>query len=159
YNNQTDSYEYDYGPGTAGTLIRHTHTDYVITNSVNGIDYTATGVYLRSLPRQTFVFDAVDTERARTVLEYDNYAADGSHSPLTDRANISGHDSGFTTGYVSRGNLTSTTQYLVTNGTETGSVTTYSQFDIAGNLTKTIDGRGYATLIDYDDRFGGPDGD
>jgi RHS repeat-associated protein len=159
YNNQTDGYEYDYGAGVAGALIRHTHTDYVNTNPVNGTDYTATGVYLRSLPSQTSVFDAGGVERSRTSFEYDNYAADGNHWPLTDRANISGHDSGFTTGYPTRGNLTATTHYLLTNGIVTGSVTAYSQFDIAGNLTKAIDARGYATTIDYDDRFGAPDGD
>ena len=159
YNNEIDSYEYDYGTGAAGALVRHTHTDYVTTNPVNGTDYTATSVYLRSLPSQTSVFDAGGVERLRTTLEYDNYAADGNHWPLTDRANISGHDSGFTTGYATRGNLTAITRYLLTNGTVTGSVTAYSQFDIAGNLTKAIDGRGYATNIDYDDRFGGPDGE
>jgi RHS repeat-associated protein len=159
YNNRTDSYEYDYGTGTAGALVRHTHTNYVTTNPVNGSDYTATGVYLRSLPSQMSVFDAGGVERARTTLEYDNYAADGNHWPLTDRANISGHDTGFTTGYATRGNLTATTHYLLVNGIVTGSVTAYSQFDIAGNLTKMIDGRGYATTIDYNDRFGAPDGD
>jgi len=159
YNNQTDSYEYDYGTGAAGALVRHTRTDYVTTNPVNGTDYTATGVYLRSLPSQMSVFDAGGVERSRTTLEYDNYAADGNHWPLIDRANISGHDSGFTTGYATRGNVTATTNYLLANGAVTGSVTTYSQFDIAGNITKTIDARGYATTIDYDDRFGAPDGD
>ena len=29
YNNQTDAYEYDFGTGAAGILIRQTHTDYV----------------------------------------------------------------------------------------------------------------------------------
>lgn len=159
YNNRTDSYEYDYGPGAAGALVRHTHTNFITTNPVSGIDYTSTGVYLRSLPSQTSVFDAGGVERARTTFEYDNYAADGNHWPLTDRVNIGGHDSGFTTGYTTRGNLTATTHSLLTNGIVTGSVITYSQFDIAGNLTKMIDGRGYATTIDYDDRFGAPDGD
>ena len=159
FNNQTDSYEYDYGTGAAGALVRHIHTDYVTTNPVNGTDYTATGVYLRSLPSQTSVFDAGGVERSRTTLEYDNYAADSNHSPLTDRVNISGHDSGFTTAYATRGNLTAITHYLLTNGAVTGSVRAYSQFDIAGNLTKTIDARGYATTIDYADRFGAPDGE
>ena len=40
----------------------------------------------------------------------------------------------------------------------TGSIASYSQFDIAGNVVKAIDGRGYFTTIQYDDRFGTPDG-
>lgn len=159
YNNRTDSYEYAFGTNTAGPLVRHTHTDYLTTNPVNGTDYTGTGIYLRSLPSQISVFDAGGVEQSRTALEYDNYTADGNHWLLTNRSNISGHDSGFTTDYKTRGNLTATTNYLLTNGIVTGSVTTYSQYDIAGNLTKAIDGRGNPVTIDYDDRFGGPDGD
>ncbi|HEV7377421.1 MAG TPA: hypothetical protein VGN95_22075 [Pyrinomonadaceae bacterium] len=34
FNNQTDSYEYNYGTGAAGALLRHTHTDYLTTNPV-----------------------------------------------------------------------------------------------------------------------------
>ena len=159
YNNQTDSYEYGYGTGAAGALVRHTHIDYLTTNPVNGTDYTASGVYLRSLPSQISVFDAGGVERSRQTFEYDNYTADSNHGPLTDRSNITGHDIEFTTNYKTRGNLTASTKYLLTNGTVTGSVTAYSQFDIAGNVTKAIDGRGYATIIDYDDRFGIPDGE
>jgi hypothetical protein len=46
YNILMDVYEYDYGDGQPGPLIRHTHTDYLKTNPVNGLDYTATNIYL-----------------------------------------------------------------------------------------------------------------
>ena len=37
YNNKTDVYEYAYGTGAAGALVRRTHTDFLTTNSINSI--------------------------------------------------------------------------------------------------------------------------
>jgi hypothetical protein len=46
YNNQTDVWEYDFGAGVPGPLIRRTHTDYVTIN--NGVDYAAdTNIHIR----------------------------------------------------------------------------------------------------------------
>ena len=39
-----------------------------------------------------------------------------------------------------------------------GSVSAYHQYDIAGNVVKAIDGRGYSTDFEFADRFGAPDG-
>jgi len=151
YNNKTDVYTYDYG---AVTPARHTHTDYV-----PGTAYTdRTGAHIRNLPSQVSLFDVNGVEQARTVFAYDNYVDDGSHNyaPLVDRPNISNFDPAFGTGYGTRGNPTSTTTYLLTAGLVTGSITSYMQFDIAGNLVKTIDGRGYATTLNFSDNFGAP---
>jgi RHS repeat-associated protein len=156
YNNQTDSWEYDYGVGAPGFLIRSTHNDFLQINPVNGVDYRTTSVHVRSLPIQTQIFDAVGIEKGRTTFEYDNYTNDGSHAPLTDRPGISGFDSSFSTSYVTRGNLTRVTNWILAAGTQLYS---YSQFDIAGNVVKTIDPRGNATTLEYNDRFGAPDGD
>ena len=71
---------------------------------------------------------------------------------------ISGLDAGFSTSYITRGNGTGTTRYLLTNGSVTGSISAYAQFDIAGNGVKTIDGRGFITTLAFADCFGGPDG-
>jgi RHS repeat-associated protein len=159
YNNQTDAYDYDFGSGSAGSLVRHSHTDFLTTNSVNSTDYTTTSIYLRSLPTQTSVYDSGGIERARTTIEYDNYASTSPHAALTDRSSISGFDSSFTS-YTTRGNATSTTHYLLnSSGTVTGSVSGYAQFDIAGNVVEAIDPRGNATLIYYDDCFGAPNGE
>ncbi len=159
YNNQTDAYAYDFGNGAVGALVKHSHTDYLTTNPVNGADYTNTGIYMLSLPTQTSLYDAGGTERARTTFEYDNYLTDSNHAALTDRPSISGFDSSFNTSYTTRGNATATTHYLLVNGSVTSSVLAYAQFDIAGNTVKTIDSRGYTTVLEYDDRFGGADGD
>ena len=43
-------------------------------------------------------------------------------------------------------------------GSSTGSISSYAQYDIAGNVVKSINGRGHATLFDFSDRFGTPDG-
>ncbi|HEY3103764.1 MAG TPA: BPSL0067 family protein, partial [Pyrinomonadaceae bacterium] len=115
-------------------------------------------IHIRSLPTQTSIYDAGGVERARATFEYDNYASDANHAPLVYRASISGLDSAFTTSYTTRGNGTATTHYLLVNGSVTGSITAYAQFDQAGNAVKVIDGRGYATNFDFSDCFGAPDG-
>src|SRR6185503_5520145 len=79
----------------------------------------------------------------------DNYA-----TPLQPRANVSGLDSGFTTGYVTRGNLTRTTRWILSTSTQLHS---YLQYDVAGNVVKGIDARGYPTILEFDDRYGAPD--
>jgi RHS repeat-associated protein len=47
---------------------------------------------------------------------------------------------------------------LSASGSVTGSISAYSQYDIAGSVVKGIDGRGNATILEYDDRYGTPDG-
>ena len=155
FNNQSDIYEYDFGSGSAGLLMRRTHTDYL--TSANYTD--PSGAHLRGLPSQTSIYDANGVERARATFEYDNYTVDGNHAGLIDRLGISGFDTAFITGYATRGNVTATTHYLLVNGSVTGSVAAFAQYDIAGNVVKTIDGRGFATTIDFTDRFGAPDGE
>ena len=118
-------------------------------------DYTAPPIHLRSLPSAQTVYDAAGTQRAQTTYEYDNYNLDANHAPLTDRPGISGLDGAFTTNYLTRGNITAVSRWLNTTG---GLLITYQQYDIAGNVVKRIDARGFATTFDYSDRFGAPDG-
>jgi hypothetical protein len=154
FNNRSDVYEYGFGSGAPGALVRRTHTNYLKINPVNSTDYTTTSIHIRSLPTQVQVFDASGVEKARATFEYDNYASDGSHAPLQARSNISGLDSAFTTSYVTRGNLTRSTNWILSTSTQLHS---YAQYDVAGNMVKTIDPRGYATTVDFADRFGSPD--
>jgi RHS repeat-associated protein len=177
FNNKTDVYEYDYG---ATTPARHSHTDYMTTSSYT--DWT--GAHLRSLPTQTSIFDANEFERARTTFEYDNHVREAAcvsgqpclHDALVPRSGISGECDGtslncpngpdFTsTTYTVRGNVTMTTRYLLdpnTNHLVLGSIAAYAQYDIAGNVVKSIDARStatnvIATTLDFADRFGAPD--
>jgi RHS repeat-associated protein len=166
YNNQTDVWEYDYGSGVAGPLLRHTHTSYLTSgydtlNPVwNNPDLSLT-YHIRNLAAQISVFDGSANERARTTYEYDNYVADSAtfHAALVNRSNISGHDTSIGTSFYNRGNVTAVSQYLLPAGS---AITSFNQYDIAGNVTKVLDPRStpgnvIATSIGYDDNFGGPD--
>lgn len=153
YNNRNNVKEYDFGNGAPGALFRETRTTFITASG-----YTDTSVHLRGLPTQVSVYDGGGVERARSTFEYDNYTQDGNHAALINRSGISSFDSAFNTSYLTRGNVTASTNYLLTNGAVTGSVSNYLQYDIAGNVVKTIDGRGYATTLDFSDRFGSPDG-
>jgi RHS repeat-associated protein len=180
YNNQSDVYEYDFGPGAVGSLLRHTHTDYLTTNEVNGTAYDTVNpnssspdvnatIHLRGLPTKQSVYDGNGVERARTRFEYDKYSGDTNHAPLQtyprpgfSELPISGLDAAFNSGgnNLTRGNITATTHYLLDSiGAPVSSVTAYAQFDITGNPVKAIDPRGYATTLDYKDNFGAPDGE
>jgi RHS repeat-associated protein len=179
FNNQTDVWEFDYGQGAPGALLRHRHIEYAnATNLINGLDYsspspTSTSVHIRNLPIRQSIYDGNGVEQARTTFEYDKYNTDLNHPGLFDYSDISNlctyyesanvcsairsTDQATSTVYVTRGNLTGVTSYLLSNGTETGSVSVYSQYDVAGNVVKAIDGRGYATSFEFKDRFGSPD--
>jgi RHS repeat-associated protein len=156
FNNRTDVYEYDYGAGVAGALMRHTHTDYLTINPINNADYTGTGIHLRGLPVQQSVYDAGGVERARVTYEYDNYGADSNHAALVPRYGISGLDAAYTSSYETRGNVTRTSSWLLPSNQ---AINSYAQYDVAGNAIKTIDPRGSATTINYADCYGAPDGE
>ena len=136
YNNQTDVYEYGFGTGAAGALVRRTHTDY-FTSSYDTLNPSASNPdpsltsHIRDLPWRVFIYDAAGALQAKVQTEYDNYVQDGTdclHSfrcPLKPRSDISGLDSQFTTAYTKRGNPTAVTRYLVFNNTITGSVSSF----------------------------------
>jgi RHS repeat-associated protein len=164
FNNPNNVKEYDFGSGGPGNLLRETRTTFVTSSS-----YTGTTAHIRRLPASVSVWEGT-TERSRTVYEYDSYTQDGSdcahsfHCPLQPRSDITGLDAAFTTNYLTRGNVTNTTQYLLVNGSVTGSISTYSLYDVAGNLVKSIDPRStisniIATTFVFDDRYGAPDGE
>jgi hypothetical protein len=153
YNNENDVKDYAFGNGSPGSLVRETTISFATSST-----YTGTSVHLRSLPSQVSVLDAGGVERARTSYEYDNYATDTNHAGLVNRSNISGFDSSFNTSYTTRGNATGTTNYLLMNGTVTGSVSAYAQYDIAGNAIKAIDALGNVTSFGFSDNYGAPDG-
>ncbi|HYP54560.1 MAG TPA: hypothetical protein VEQ42_13505, partial [Pyrinomonadaceae bacterium] len=56
YNNLTDTYDYDYGAGAPGALLRRSHTDYVTAGAYVGADVSPSlGAHLRSLRLQEWV--------------------------------------------------------------------------------------------------------
>lgn len=130
FNNQSNVKEYDFGPGAPGALLRETRTTYITS-----ANYTASNVNLIGLPSQISVFDVNSFERARTSFEYDNYTLDGPncqqsyHCGIGPRSNVSGFDPNFGTSYNTRGNVTASTQFLLTSGSVTGSISSYSHYD------------------------------
>jgi YD repeat-containing protein len=115
HNNVSDTYEYDFGSGSAPTYpTRHTHTDYVITNNsvnypdpANGSTYTASDLHLRGLAKEQKVYSVNTSTGAETLVadstsEYDNYASSSPHASLVPRSSISGLDAAFTTSYPTR---------------------------------------------------------
>lgn len=163
YNSLTDVYEYDFGSsGSPGPLLRHTQTSFL--KNLNGIDYSAssiqigTEVHLRDFPVQVSVFDS-SKELSRTTYEYDNYGTDTNHAELMPRPYISGLDPIYGASYVTRGNVTAASSFQITNNVATLVATTYSQYDVAGNVVKMIDPRGFPTILDYADHFGTPNGE
>lgn len=151
----TDVYEYDYGVGVPGNLIRRTHTEHE-----GAVSYTNSSVNLLSLPKESWISSDANGNSivSRTKYEYDNYGTDANHASLEDRSNIIGHDSNYGTSFTTRGNVTKVTRYADAQN-QTGAVSAYSQYDIAGNVIKVIDAKGNASTIDYSDRFGSPDGE
>ncbi|HEU4509335.1 MAG TPA: RHS repeat-associated core domain-containing protein [Pyrinomonadaceae bacterium] len=156
YNSLIDVIERDYNLN----ILRRKQTTYLKT--LNGVDYAglniqnSSALHIRDLPLQESIIGWGNVEEARTTYEYDNYTTNSTHALLVARANISGLDPAFTTGYVTRGNATAITRHLLTNGIPTGSVTSYLQYDVAGNVVKTINARGNVTTYDFTDRFGSP---
>lgn len=176
YCNKTDTYEYDYGVGQAGALLRHTQTTFVKTT--NSQDYAcdpsttcdyntltsginSSVIHLRSLPLRLSIYDSANTEQARTVFEYDNYSTQEGHAALVARSQITGLCDSINapqctlsdpTVLKTRGNLTATTSYTDA-AAQTGAVTTYVQYDVAGNVVKKIDARGKESSITYGDSF------
>jgi RHS repeat-associated protein len=172
YANVTDTYGYDYG----GALLGRAHADYVTDPS-----YTSrTGAHLRTLVREAWVStDAAGTNKITlNDVEYDNYTADPAngnrHAPLVARDHIAGLcttsdpagncSNADPASYITRGNVTGMTSYLLANDASvSGSITANWQFDVAGNIVKAIDARrkpdgsGYETTYDFQDCFGAPD--
>ncbi len=187
YNNPVDVWEYDYGPGAPPTYAtRHTHTDYLATNSVNSAVYdnpppvsaTDTFIHLRSLPTQQTVYavnpsTGTETWAAKTVYEYDNYTG-ANHAALVPRSNISG-PTGLTytfdpcsgvaacpASHQTRGNLTQVNRWLNSGGSSV--VSTFAQYDVAGNVVTAIgadryDGTRTTSVFDFSDCYGAPNGE
>ncbi len=182
FNNLTDEYLFEYGDGTPGNLVRQTHTDYLTDTNYT----SSSGVYLRSLPIHSWVGAPVSNSNVvplptidpdpdptppitptptptpnaqmhifqRIRYEYDNYA----ENSLISRVNVVGHDStNYNVANSLRGNVTKVTSYADAQN-ETGAINVSSQYDILGNIVKTIDAKGNVSTIGYEDNFGIPDG-
>jgi hypothetical protein len=146
FNLLTDTYEYDFGLN----FVRRSHTEFKKDTA-----YTNNAVNLRTLPIESWVSSDISGGNivSRTKYEYDNYSGTANTAPLLDRTNITGHDAAYGTNYTTRGNPTKITTYADAQN-QTGAISVHSQYDIAGNVFKVIDAKGYASTISYNDNFG-----
>ena len=172
YNNQTNSWEYDYG---SSTPTRHTRTKYLTTNIVNGITYYYDTVnsnttnpdinatfHLRNLPEEQFIYSIDPATQAETLVAHTLFSYD--QTTLTPRPNISGLcttivpntspvqcDNSSPTTYLQRGNVTRTSRWRNTDGAW---LNTDMQYDVAGNVTVNTDPLAHSITFDYADKFG-----
>jgi RHS repeat-associated protein len=149
-NNPIQVDEYDFDQETA---TRTTKTSYF-----TGGNYTSTGsstLNLLMLPADQAVYDSADLvhAKARTTYEYDKYINDGNNKLLasySDFQSIPGHDVSFDTSKLERGNATKITK-LVDASTSTSS---YTRYDVLGNVVSVKDPNGNESLLSYLDDFG-----
>jgi RHS repeat-associated protein len=141
--------DYDFGSGAVGALIRKKDYTWLATNSVNNQNYTSTSIYILNRKSTEKISDANGNLFAQTQYEYDNYASDSKHAPLQASGAVQ-HDSAFSTSSTIRGNLTDVQHWRNTDGTW---LTTYNQYDDAGNLLKTIDPAGHTSSFGFGDSW------
>jgi RHS repeat-associated protein len=142
-NNVSEVREYDFDQ----TLKRRSTTTYV-TGSYQSDD----SIHLISLPYIQTIYDP-NNQVSQTTNEYDNYADDGSHLPLSyhNYGTVTGHDSNFGGGLSARGNLTAVGRWLNTNGS---TIYSYTRYDILGNVVGTKDAIGNLVEFSFADDFG-----
>jgi len=152
-NNPVQADEYDFDQ----TLKRRTTTSYF-----TGGNYTGTGVNtlnILTLPVEQAVYGAADlvNPKSRTTYEYDNYTPYGNNDALqtyTDYSSIPGRtqspETAFDTTYTTRGNATKVTRLV--SGAST--ISSYTRYDVLGNVVSAKDPRGNVAAIDYLDDFG-----
>jgi RHS repeat-associated protein len=135
---------FDYG-NLSVPAVKHRFT-YLKVNPVNGVDYQAT-LFILDRKASEQVYDShtgSDVLMAQTTSEYDSYTAGIGASGATK------HDSAYSTGYTTRGNVTAVSHWRNTDGAW---LTSRNQYDDAGNILSTADPLGHPTQFSYADNF------
>lgn len=153
FGNPTYQYDYGYNDGPAMLTTNGVPQSCAIsptsnyerlrlTNYVTGTDYTEDAIHLRSLPQTEFVWGRGGASLAQTSYEYDRRPL------LALQGSAHQHDSAtYSVGRTQRGNVTAIARYTGTN-----TLTSASQFDLAGNLRRNLEANqlpsGYAATSD-----------
>lgn len=145
---QVDEYDLDHA-----TLKRETKTTYDTDGHFAGTGVNT--VNILTLVADQSVYDGSDlvNAKAHTSYEYDNYANDTNHQPLatyTDFSSIPGHDSSFDPTKTERGNATKVTRTVDAST----SVTSYTRYDVLGNVVSIKDPKANVSMVSYLDDFG-----
>lgn len=152
YNNVLEETIYDYGTApNVGPMLKKVKRVYA--GVINGVDYrTDTGGHMRSLVDKEEVFgpQSSTTPESRVVFEYDGYSG-ANRASLVPRTITNGTHSSADFDYSStntrRGNVTA-----VTSGVSE-TLQSFSQYDVCGNVVKSISATGLTVSINYDDPF------
>jgi RHS repeat-associated protein len=144
----TDRYEYGFGPGLPGPLLRHTHYDY------QAFPANPLGIPIVDRPAHEIIYDANNNVVAETDYAYDQQTSLASASATKhDDQNFS------TTLVAGRGNVTTKTEKCFTGSGSSqracpqgNSVTTHT-YDQTGQMLSKTDPNGNITKYSYSDSF------
>ena len=145
FNNLTDTLEYDFGNGQPGSLLRHTHTDFLKINPANNLDYTnlTPNLHIITLPRLVTISDGNDVPVAKQEILYDEAAypliPNGPPIPAWVAPDT-----------VARGNATTVRMWLNIGDRW---IETHSRYDQVGNVRFAWDGNGNKTELIFGPEF------
>lgn len=132
-----DKYDYDYGPGAVGILLKHTHIDYA---AFGNTPIFSSAPSLVDRPSDVLEYDGIGNKMAET-----DYAYDGTG--VSSLPSATGHDeTNYSTSNNSRGNATTKTVKCLQSGCS-NAVTTYT-YDETGQVTSRTDPCGNGTCND-----------
>jgi RHS repeat-associated protein len=151
FNNIIDEQHTAFSSGT-GKIIRRTERLYATTIDIAGrlVDYTAPGIHIRNLPIYVQEY-RTESGRESEALSMARFEYDQNEPG--DRPGIVGMASGYGQSYRTRGNLTRIVRTLGSR-----QIHTHQLFDIAGNRVQIQNPDQRFVILDFDDRFGTPDG-
>ncbi len=140
FGNISDKYDYDWGNGSVGSLLRHTTYQYLHDASSA---YSDPGAHILDRVTNQSIYDSSGTLLEKTLTTYD-----GSTPSAT--SNVVQHDyANFTASTTTRGNPTQT-QHWLSGGVSPTITNTYND---VGNLLQTTDPNGNTTSFDYSDNY------
>jgi RHS repeat-associated protein len=144
----TDRYEYSYGSGQPGPLLRRTHYDY------QSFPANPLGIAILDRPADVITYDANNNELAETDYAYDQQTSLASASATKH------DDQKFSTTLVtSRGNVTTKTEKCFTGSGKSqqacpqGDLITSYTYDETGQPTSKTDAKGNTAQYSFADSF------
>jgi RHS repeat-associated protein len=142
FGNITETYEYDFGSGGTGSLLRHTSLRYL--HDSNSIVYGESAAHILDRVNSKIIYDATEHMAAQTTMGYDSPAPAGT-------SNVIQHDYvGFPATTTARGNPTQINNWLNTTNTW---LTTTNIFNDVGNLIQRTDPNNNITAFSYIDNY------
>jgi RHS repeat-associated protein len=145
FGNVTDQYDYDWGSGNYGALLRHINKSYL--HDSNSAVYGDLAAHILDRVNGVNIYDGSNALLSQATTGYDSPGPAGT-------TNIVQHDyANFSAQNHARGNPTQIQKWLNTTG---GWVLTTNAYNDAGNLTQTTDPNNNITSFGYADQYTTP---